>query len=179
VLKSAARLVSALAALVPSLAIAMPSSPDLGKVEGQCRKGESGPAFLVNPVGLKDRKGILKLEVYPANEDDFLADDNLLLMAGKTFRRIEVPLPSSGAVNLCIRVPGPGTYAVSLLHDRDINRKFNWTVDGIGFSGNPKLGWGKPKVGRATARAGSAPTRISIILNYKRGLGVAPLKRRD
>lgn len=173
------RLTHAVATLIlasANPALAMPSSPDLGKAEGQCRQSETGPAFLVTAEGLKDRRGILKLEVYPANEDDFLADDNVLLMAGKTFRRVEVPVPVSGPVRLCIRVPSPSRYAVSLLHDRDLNRRFGWTIDGIGFAGNPRLGWGKPKVAKSIAVAGSAPTPITIVLNYKRGLGVAPLK---
>ena len=52
----------AVAAVLPLLAAAAPirSTPDLGKAEGRCRSGESGPAFLVNVNGLKDRRGMLK-----------------------------------------------------------------------------------------------------------------------
>ncbi|WP_159981352.1 MULTISPECIES: DUF2141 domain-containing protein [unclassified Novosphingobium] len=157
-------------------AAAMPSSPDLGKKEGQCRPGEWGPSLLVTVAGLKDRQGNLKLEIYPADDEDFLADDNVLLDAGKVFRRVEVPVPPSGPVDLCIRLPAPGIYAASLLHDRDGNHKFGWAVDGIGFSGNPKLGWSKPKAAKVAFTAGSAPTRLSIVMNYRSGLGVAPLK---
>ena len=116
-----------LAATVPLLLAAGPalrSTPDLGKAEGRCRAGESGPALMVEAVGMKDRTGKMKLEVYPANDQDFLADDNVLVAAGKTFRRVEVDTPDSGPVVLCVRIPGPGTYAVTLLHDRDSNRKF-------------------------------------------------------
>ena len=106
-----------------------------------------------------------------------LADDNVLIMAGKTFRRVEVPTPAGGVPRLCIRVPGPGAYAVTLLHDRDGNRKFNWTHDGIGFSANPKLGWSKPKARSVTAQAGSGPTPLRIVLNYRNGLAsVGPIK---
>ncbi|MCB2048233.1 MAG: DUF2141 domain-containing protein [Novosphingobium sp.] len=161
------------------MAAAIPSTPDLGKAEGKCRPGETGPARLVDVTGLKDRRGRLKLEVYPANNDDFLEDDNLLIAAGKTFRRVEEPLPSSGPVQLCIRVPSAGRYAVSLLHDRDSNRKFGWRVDGIGFAGNPKLGWSKPAATAASAQAGAGLTRLTILLNYQRGLGVGPLKTRN
>lgn len=165
------------AALLPSLAAAapLPSSPDLGKAEGRCRANESGPAFLVNVKGLKDRQGTLKLEVYPANDSDFLADDNVLVGAGKTFRRVEVDVPNAGAPTLCVRLPAAGRYGVSVLHDRDGNRKFGWRVDGIGFAGNPKLGLSKPKASSASATAGSAPTRIDVVMNYRRGLGMRPL----
>jgi uncharacterized protein (DUF2141 family) len=146
------------------------SSPDLGKAEGQCRPGESGPSFLVDVIGLKDRLGNLKLELYPANDDDFLQDDNILLNAGKTFRRIEVAVPRSGPVELCIRAPSAGLYALSLLHDRDANRKFGLSIDGIGFASNPRLGFSKPKAAAASAWAGTGPTRISIVLNYRHGL---------
>ena len=174
--RSLKRIVS-LAALLPLIAAAapIPSNPDLGKAEGKCRSGESGPAFLVAVNGLKDREGLLKVEVYPANDKDFLADDNVLVAAGKTFRRVEMALPASGTPVVCVRVPGPGTYGVMVLHDRDSNRKFGWRSDGIGFASNPRLGLSQPKVKRASATAGSTPTRLDIVMNYQRGLGMRPL----
>lgn len=159
------------------MAAIIPSTPDLGKEEGRCRTDERGPSFLVSVVGLKDRTGKLKLEVYPANDADFLEDDNILISAGKTFRRVEVDVPQSGEANLCVRVPSAGKYAVTVLHDRNENRKFDWRRDGIGFAGNPKLGWGKPRAAKASALAESGPTRISIVMNYLRGLGMRPLRK--
>lgn len=164
-----------LAVLPLASAQAVDSGPELGKAEGRCRPGETGPAFLVDVDGLKDRTGNLKLEVYPANDADFLQDDNILLNAGKVFRRVEVPVPA-GRAELCVRVPGPGAYSITVLHDRDSNRKFGWTVDGIGFASNPKLGWSKPKAASARAMAGAGLTRISVVMNYRRGLGMRPLK---
>jgi uncharacterized protein (DUF2141 family) len=152
------------------LAATIASSPDLGKAEGQCRANENGPAFLVDLTGLKDRKGVLKLELYPANQQDFLADDNVLLMAGKAFRRVEIPVPASGAIQMCIRAPSAGTYALSLLHDRDSNRKMGLSVDGIGFPTNPKLCWGQPKWSDARAVVGSGPTRVAVTMQYRRNL---------
>jgi uncharacterized protein (DUF2141 family) len=170
---------AAAAALLPILAAAAPplrSTPDLGQAKGRCRPGESGPAFIVGVNGLKDRQGKLKLEVYPANDRDFLADDNLLVAAGKTFRRVVVDVPPDPTPVLCVRVPAPGRYAVSLLHDRDANRKFGWRVDGVGFASNPKLGLAKPKAASASAVAGSSPTRIDIVMNYQHGFGMRPLR---
>ncbi len=153
------------------------SSPDLGKAEGQCRPGETGPAVLIAVGGLKDRTGRLKLEVYPSNDTDFLQDDNILINESKTFRRVEVSIPQSGAVELCIRIPGPGVYSVSLLHDRDANRKFSLSTDGIGFTGNPRLGWSKPKALPTRITAGGGVTRATIIMNYRTGLmSFGPIK---
>lgn len=149
---------------------AIPSSPDLGKAEGRCRPGEQGPSLLVDAAGLKDRRGRLKLELYPANDADFLQDDNILVSAGKTFRRVEIEVPPSGPVELCIRAPAAGTYAVSLLHDRDGNRKFGLSIDGIGFAGNPRLGMSKPRAAAASVQVGAGLTRTRIVLNYRKGL---------
>lgn len=148
---------------------AVDSGPELGKAEGRCRPGEQGPAFLVTVDGLKDRKGNLKLEVYPSNDEDFLQDDNILINAGKTFRRVEVPVPA-GTPELCVRIPGPGAYSLTVLHDRDSNRKLGLTVDGVGLSANPKLGLSKPKAAKTRVMAGAGLTRIRIVMNYRRGL---------
>ena len=81
-------------------------------------------------------------------------------------------------VELCIRTPGPGLYALSLLHDRDANHKFGLSIDGIGFAGNPHLGLFKPKAAAASAWSGTGPTRITIVLNYRRGLfSLGPLRQ--
>ena len=173
-------LLAALLAL-PLLAAApayIPSTPDLGKAEAQCRPGETGPAVLLLATGLKDRKGKLKAELYPANEEDFLADDNVLVMAGKPFRRVEIAVPPSGPVQLCIRLPGPGDYALILLHDRDANRKFGLSSDGIAFSSNPRLGLSKPKAEAVKFTAGPGLTPLTVRLNYRHGLfGFGPLEK--
>lgn len=169
-----------LCAIALLTAATIPSSPDLGKKEGQCRRGETGPAFLVDIEGLKDRAGRLKLEVYPAVEGEFLADDNVLVAAGKTFRRVEIAVPRSGAVRMCVRVPGPGRYAVSVLHDRNGDRHFNLSKDGVGFAGNPHLGMRQPKASAASAIAGPGLTTIAIMMNYRRGLfSFGPLDPKD
>lgn len=157
------------------LAAYVPSTPSLGVAEGQCRRNEPGPAIIVTVNGLRDRRGELKLEVYPSTETDFLADDNLLIMAGKTFRRAYRTIPATGPVQMCIRIPGPGAYSLSLLHDRNSNRHFNWTVDGIGFSNNPRLGLSAPKAGATRLFAGNGITSTRIVVNYRRGFSLRPL----
>ena len=169
-------LIAAALILAPVTASAIPSSTELGKEEGRCRPGEKGPAFLVTVPALKDHQGRLKLEVYPANATDFLADDDVLVGGGKVFRRVEEAIPATTPVHLCIRVPEGGPYGLVLLHDRNLDHKFNWTIDGIGFSNNPRLGWGKPAAKAVAVRAGPGLTPVTVVLNYRSGFGVAPLK---
>lgn len=158
-------------------AATVPSSPSLGMAEGRCRADETGPAFLVTAEGLKDRKGLIRIELYPANDHDFLQDDNVLVSEGKTFRRAERAVPPSGPVEICIRAPRPGVYSLMMLHDRDANHKFGLSTDGVGFPGNPKLGLFKPKSSVARAEAGNGVTRLSIRMNYRHGLfSVGPIQ---
>ena len=154
----------------------MPSS-QLGMASGRCRPNETGPAVMIDVVGLKDRKGMLRAELYPATDHDFLQDDKILVREGKTFNRVETALPPSGPVQLCIRVPAPGRYTLSLLHDRDSNGKFGFTSDGFGFPGNPHLGLSKPKAAAVGFNAGLGITPLSIRMNYRRGLfSFGPIK---
>lgn len=176
------RLQVGLVVVVLTLPVAALAGPhqEFGKAEGRCRTNEVGPALLVSAIGLKDRAGDLKLEVYPANDKDFLQDDRILIAQGKIFRRVEQALPASGPPMLCVRVPAAGRYAVSLLHDRDANHKFNLSGDGIGFAGNPKLAWSKPKAAASSIVAGPGLTQVPIVVNYRQGLlSFAPLDRRN
>lgn len=150
------------------------SNLELGKEAGACRSGEPGPAFVVEAIGLRDRVGLLKLEVYPATDADFLADDSRLVASGKTFRRVEGAIAPAGPVRLCVRVPHAGRYAVSLMHDRDGNHRFGLSRDGIGLAGNPRLGWSKPKAAVVSADAGAGLTPLRIVVNYRHGLAMRP-----
>ncbi len=170
-----------LPALLPIAAIAqVPSSPSLGIAEGRCRPDESGPALMITVAGLKDRKGTVKAELYPANDADFLQDDNILINQGKTFRRVVMDVPQSGPVVLCLRAPAAGTYGLSLLHDRDRDRRFNksWDGDGVGFGANPSgQGPFKPRISVGRVTVGNGPTPVTIRMMYRNGLlSVGPLK---
>ncbi|WP_294256502.1 DUF2141 domain-containing protein [uncultured Sphingomonas sp.] len=160
-----------LAATLLAAATAQPAlAQTLGEDAGACTSGR-GPAIQAEITGLKDRTGRLKLELYPATEEDFLKDDRDLIKEGKTFRRIWANTPPSGAVILCIRVPGPGEYAVLFTHDRDGKNKFNFWSDGAGFPSNQRLGRSRPKLRQAMVRVGNGVTTVNIRAQYLRGLG--------
>lgn len=166
-------LVAALAAAVstaPSLAAAPAAVGVLGGDAGACT-GAQGPAIRADILGLKDRAGDVKLELYPATEADFLKDDRQLLAEGKVFRRVRVATPTSGAVSLCIRAPHPGRYALLFTHNRGGKNKFNIWSDGAGFASNQKLGRSRPKVGQAIVEVGSVVTVVTIQAQYLHGLG--------
>ncbi|WP_333574241.1 DUF2141 domain-containing protein [Sphingomonas sp.] len=163
---------SALLVATVLAAIAAPgaSAQVLGEDAAACSSGR-GPAIQVEVSGLKDRAGRLKLELYPATEEDFLKDDRDLIKEGKTFRRIWADTPHAGAVVMCIRAPAPGTYAMLFTHDRDGKNKFNFWSDGAGFPSNQRLGRSRPKLRQAMVRVGNGVTTVNIRAQYLRGLG--------
>lgn len=162
-------LLAALAAAVVGTAAPAPV-PDYGIAEGECRPHEKGPAIVATAVGLKDRKGVLRLELYAPVDGEWLKDDRDLVRDGKVFRRAVIPVPPSGPVELCVRVPRPGDWSLALIHDRAGAKKFKLSTDGIGFGGNPRLGLSQPKAEAAEVAVGSGITRVNIVLNYRRGL---------
>lgn len=154
------------------------STPALGTAEARCRVGERGPAVVVTVVGLKDRAGKLRAELYPPRDGDFMADDDKLVAAGQVFRRSVIAIPATGPARLCLRVPAPGRYALLVVHARDGGHGFSLLHDGIGFAGNPRLGHSKPRAAAATLEAGPGVTETSVVMNYRSGLfSFAPLKR--
>jgi uncharacterized protein (DUF2141 family) len=159
-----------------AIAMSLTSTSALGKAEGICRRSD-GVDILVDVQGLKDRAGLLRVELYPDNDADFLADDNVLIAAGKTFARVDTRVPDRDPVILCIRAPRPGRYSLSLLHDRDANLHFDFRHDGVGFPGNPRLGWSRPQAAAASITVREGINRIAIRLNYWRGLVMRPLDR--
>ncbi|OQW44066.1 MAG: hypothetical protein A4S16_04400 [Proteobacteria bacterium SG_bin6] len=170
-------LVAPLAALaVAFVAAPVAARPALGADAAACESRE-GPAIEARITGLKDRKGRLKLELYPANQTDFLRDDRDLEKEGKVFRRIWADTPASGDVAICIRVPRPGRYALFFTHDRDGKNKFSIWQDGAGVPGNARLGRAKPKLGSAEVEVGAGIATVTIRAQYLKSIfsGFGPL----
>ena len=157
--------------VVLSAGMASPALAQLDPVEGGCSL-VSGPMVRVNVVGLKDRTGRLKVEIYPPNETDFLRDDTGLKRDKRPFRRVWMDTPAgSGPVSVCIRAPYAGQWAVLLTHDRDNKNKFNFWQDGAGFPSNQRLGRSRPKVRQALLNVPARGGQVTIKVQYLRGLG--------
>lgn len=134
--------------------------------------GGRGPALLVTVEGMKDRRGELKLELYPARAEDWLKDDRDLRREGKFFHRVRVPTPQSGPVQLCARLPAPGRYALLFTHNRDGKNKFSFWVDGAGLPGaGARMGRARPRLAQGIVDAGPGVTSVRIRAQYLKGLG--------
>lgn len=134
------------------------------------------PVIQVQVAGLKDRSGVLRLELYPANEADFLKGDRELLSQGKVYRRAIAPTPAGGPALLCIRAPYAGPYALVVTHDRDGKAKFNINMDGVGLPGAERLGFRRPRLAQAMVVADAGVTAISVRMQYLQGLsGFGPV----
>jgi len=165
-----AGLVASFLAINPSAA----GAEQIGQDADVCRAGR-GPAIQVNVQGLKDRRGELWLELYPPTPDDFLSADTDLIAQGKIFRRTRSRLPAAGSVEICIRVPRPGRYALMLRHNRVERDKFSFWSDGAGVAANQSLGRSRPRLDQALVTAGPGVTVVAIKMQYLRGLSFSPL----
>jgi uncharacterized protein (DUF2141 family) len=175
---SVKKIIVAIAALpIALLPLAAPAQAGVvGEDSALCTNGK-GPAIQATIVGLKDRVGEVKLEIYPANENDFLRDDYLLVQEHKIFRRVTARTPQSGPVEMCIKVPAPGRYALLFTHNRDGKSKFDFWSDGAGFPSNLRMGRSKPKLNQAIIDVGPGITTTNIRAQYLRGFsGFGPMK---
>ncbi len=169
----------AVVALAAAL-LAHPAAAQPQGVEGEpalCRAQAHASALLLTIVGLRDRAGNLRVELYPDHDPVFLSDSNKLIETGQTFRRITFPVPAGpGPTLACLGVPAPGRYSLVIIHDRDGKRKFNAMHDGIGFPGDPKLGYSQPPASKAWVTVGPGVNRLRITLQYLHGfLQVGPV----
>jgi uncharacterized protein (DUF2141 family) len=154
-----------------ALAFAPPAAAQaaIGPDAGACNANR--PALLVSVNGFKNRVGTLRVQLYGSDPADFLTK-------GKKLRRIDLPVSGSGAMNVCVAVPKPGTYAIAVRHDADGDRKSGWN-DGGGFSNNPKISLIdlKPSHREVAVAVGRGVKPVSVVLNYRRGLSVGPIGR--
>lgn len=138
----------------------------IGPDAGVCAS-DAGSAILVRVDGLKDRLG-------PVRVRTFGGDPSTYFDKKRALKRVVVAPPSSGPVEVCMAVPGPGVYAVDIRHD--VNRNGDTDkADGAGASGNPKISlfailFGKrPSAERVAVRVGNGVVPINIQVKYLQG----------
>ena len=156
-------LAAALFVSAPAIADPREASPN----DPTCRQGGK-PAVLVRVNGLKNGSGKVRVQAYGPGASKYLRK-------GGWAGRVDVPLNGRRSVEICLPLPAAGAYSVAVRHDSNANKKSDWN-DGAAFSRNPKLTLvGRPSFGETAVRVGNAPTRISVVLNYRSGLSVGPI----
>jgi uncharacterized protein (DUF2141 family) len=165
------RLFLPLAGVAAAFGLAAPAQAALGPDAAACSAGANRPALLVSINGFKNRVGKLRIQLYGNNPQDFLAK-------GKKLRRIDLPVTRAGAMNVCVAVPRPGTYAISVHHDADNDGKRGWN-DGGGFTGNPRLSLLnlKPSLRQTAISVGNTTRTVPVVLNYRSGITIGPVGR--
>lgn len=155
--------VGALAISAAALADPRESRPD----DATCAKGGS-PAVLVRVSGLKNGIGDVRVQAYGPGAATYLKK-------GQWAGRVDVPLGGRRSLDVCLPLPATGQYSVAVRHDANANQKSDWN-DGAGFSRNPKLSlFGRPSFAQTSVAVRGGPTRVNVVVNYRRGMTVGPI----
>ena len=162
----------AMLGLAPVLTPAAVQAAILGPHANECAAGSDRPAMLVRILGLKSRTGNVRVQSYGGDPARFFAK-------GSYLERVDVRTPAEGPVEICMIVPRPGTYAVSVRHDLNGSGSSDLS-DGGGFSGNPSVSLmdvafkRRPSPERVEVKVAGV-TRVPIVLNYVQGMTVKPI----
>jgi uncharacterized protein (DUF2141 family) len=161
---------AALLAAAVALATAGHAAP-AGPFAAVCETGE--PAMLVHVVGFKARTGVVRVQSYGGDPDHYFDK-------GSYLKRIELRVPPAGALDVCVPVPTPGRYAISVRHDID-GSGHTGRLDGGGMSGNPHVSLfdlmfkRKPSPERVAVMVGRGLRVVPITLNYLSGASFGPV----
>lgn len=127
-----------------------------------CAPGK-GPAVRVAVSGIKSSTGNLFVRAYPARSGDWLKSKRYIMRVQAT--------PREGNISVCVPLPAPGDYAISVVHDANGNRSTDISTDGAGMSNNPEirkfLGIPRPPaLEKVRFTAGDGVTRMAIAVQY-------------
>ncbi|MEO6579907.1 MAG: DUF2141 domain-containing protein [Sphingomicrobium sp.] len=160
-----ARWVALSAAALAAPAIADPREARPG--DQSCARGNV-PAVMVHVTGLKNGSGTVRVQAYGPTAANYLKK-------GEWAGRVDVPLAGRRSVDVCLPLPAAGHYSLAVRHDSNANRKSDWN-DGAGFSRNPQLSLlGRPSFAATAVAVQRGPTRLTVVMNYRQGMTVAPI----
>lgn len=150
----------AAAMLVPGLPVwALPAGPH-AKL---CAAGK--PAVLARVSGFKAPTGTVSVKLYASNSSTFLE-------RGRYLRKVEVPVRSTGPIDVCVPVPAGGKYALAVRHEV---RGEKSRSDGGGFSGNPSVSLvdvafkRKPPLNKVSFQIDRSTKLVPVTLKYLQG----------
>ncbi len=145
------------AALADSPAFYPPNAP-------ACNPADLKQARLnVDVIGMRNTKGVITVTIYPDQPAHFL--DGKYKVARQTF---PVTAPDT---HFCFVLPAPGNYAVALFHDENANGHYDTNflglpVEGAGFSKNPTLFVGPPRLSQVLIPVHQGDNAVSVKLKY-------------
>jgi uncharacterized protein (DUF2141 family) len=158
------------------IAVALVSPLSLARAEAMnaaapvCRTGNA-PAILVEVIGAKSTTGTIRVQAYGGDPAHYFDK-------GSYLERID--MPTGNAREVCVPVPKPGVYAISVRHDVNGNGKSDMK-DGGGMSGNPQLSvWdlivkNKPDPKNVQVKVGTGVTPVKVVINYVQGGSFRPI----
>lgn len=154
-------------AMAAMLAAPAAARAPVGPEAAACQTG--GPAILVNVTGFRHQTGKIRVQLHSAGADTWLKKPGYA-------KRIEVPV-TAAVMPVCLKVPGPGNYAIAVRHDEDGDGRMT-RHDGGGYSNNPDLSIThlQPSYQEAMFKAGSGVTPIKVVMNYLYGLSIHPVR---
>lgn len=164
--------VAVMLAAAMALPVVARAAPGTTTAPAVCPAGE--PAMLVHITGFKARTGTIRVQSYGGDPEHYFDK-------GTYLKRVEVKVPDSGPLDVCMTVPGPGRYAVSVRHDVDGTGKTGKS-DGGGMSGNPHLSLfdlmlkRKPAPSEVSVEVGHGVKTVPITLNYLAGGSFRPVE---
>ncbi len=135
----------------------------VGPDAARCGPG-GGPAMLVVVSGLKHRGGKVRVRSFGGNPSTWFSKKTFL-------QRVNIITPRSGPIQICMPVPGPGSYAVDVRHDANSNNDTD-RADGGGASGNPHITLfdvvlgRKPAVAKTRVAVGQGVTTVPVTVMY-------------
>lgn len=160
-----ASLIAAATPLVPAGAAVL--GPHADDCDG------SRPAMLVRVEGLKSRTGNLRIQSYGGDPARYFDK-------GAYLERVQIRTPPTGPIEVCMPVPHPGLYAISVRHDANGNGSTDIGSDGGGFSGNPSYSLfdamfkRKPSPVQVQVHVTGLAT-VPVVLNYVHGTSLGPI----
>lgn len=163
--------------LLPALAVAAvmgaATAAPAGPYAARCAGNPAEPALLVHIVGFKARTGTVRVQSYGGAPAHFFDK-------GSYLKRVDLRVPPAGPLDVCMPVPAPGTYAISVRHDIDANGKAD-RGDGGGLSGNPRLSLfdllfkRKPDPAVVSVPVAHGVRTVPIMLEYLSGTSFRPV----
>ena len=154
---------AALIALGPSPLAADP----LGPYASACAAGADRPAMLVRVTGLKARAGGLRVQAYGGDPAHYFDK-------GTYLKRVDLPVPARGPIEICVPLPHPGTYAAMVRHDVDGAGRTSM-ADGGGMSVWDVMFHRKPSPDRVEIKVGDGVVTVPVVLNYVQGGAFRPV----